>query len=470
MSLCLVNLLNHRIGNLSHTFSLALEESHSRFESHFCQSLTLLVAEIVFIKRNFHCQCLKHFHLGIFVSRLLNCIGTTVPDHICDIHTDTFSHQRMTTFRVNYRTLLVHHVIVFQQTLTDTEVVFFHLLLSTLDGLGNHAVFNHLTFLESQFVHIVGDTVGSKQTHQVVFQRHEEYRRTRVTLTTGTTTQLTVYTAGFVTFRTDDSQTTCSLHLITQLDIGTTTCHVGSNGYRTALTGLSHDVSFFLVQFGIQYIMLDLTQGKHLTQSFRDFNRSCTYQYRTSGSNHLFNFFDDCLIFFTLGLVHTVVHIDTCNRTVGRNHYYIQFVDVPEFTGFCLSRTCHTRKLVVHTEVILKRNGCESLCRSLYLHTFLRFYCLVQAVAPAASVHDTTGLFVHDLHLTVHYHIVGIFFKHRICLKQLVDGVYTFRLHCIVGHQFILLGQFLFVAQSGFIFQCRKLRSDIRQHKQCRIL
>ena len=39
----------------------------------------------------------------------------------------------MAAFRIDNRTLLVHHVVIFQQAFTDTEVVFFYLLLCTFD-------------------------------------------------------------------------------------------------------------------------------------------------------------------------------------------------------------------------------------------------------------------------------------------------------------------------------------------------
>jgi len=76
----------------------------------------------------------------------------------------------MAAFRIDNRTLLVHHVVIFQQAFTDTEVVFFYLLLCTFDRVGNHLVLNHFTFLETEPVHYAGDTVGGEQTHQVVFQ------------------------------------------------------------------------------------------------------------------------------------------------------------------------------------------------------------------------------------------------------------------------------------------------------------
>ena len=170
MSLCFVHLLNYRISYSSHTFRFTLKQCHSFLESLFCQILFLLVTEVFFTERSFHSQCLKNFHLHIFVIRLFNSIDTTIPDHVDNIHTDTFTHQSMTTLRVNYSTLLIHHIIVFKQTFTDTEVIFFHFLLGTFDGFGNHAVFDHFPFLESHLIHPVSKTIGSKQTHQIIFQ------------------------------------------------------------------------------------------------------------------------------------------------------------------------------------------------------------------------------------------------------------------------------------------------------------
>lgn len=95
-------------------------------------------------------------------------------------------------FFVDDLALGVHHVVVFEQSFTDTEVVFFDLALGPFDGLGNHRVFNHLALFKSETVHYLGDAFRAEQSHEVVFERYVEYRRTRVALSSGTTTQLTV--------------------------------------------------------------------------------------------------------------------------------------------------------------------------------------------------------------------------------------------------------------------------------------
>ena len=81
----------------------------------------------------------------------------------------------MTTLLIDHRTLLVHHIIVLQQALTDTEVVLLDLLLCTLNATADHGAFNHLALLEAQTVHDAGNTFTGEQTHQFVFQRNEEH-------------------------------------------------------------------------------------------------------------------------------------------------------------------------------------------------------------------------------------------------------------------------------------------------------
>ena len=101
----------------------------------------------------------------------------------------------MTTFGVDEVTLLVHDIIVFDESFTDTEVVLLYFLLRTFDRGRDHRVLDHLAFLEAHTVHDRSDTLGAEHTHQVVLEGNVEDRRTRVTLTTGTSTELSVHTA-----------------------------------------------------------------------------------------------------------------------------------------------------------------------------------------------------------------------------------------------------------------------------------
>ena len=195
--------------------------------------------------------------------------------HIADI-------QQFVTLGVNGATLIVSHVIIFQQLLTNVEVTAFNFTLGVGNRFSHPRVFNGFAWLHTQFTHHAGYSVGSKNTHQRIFHRQVETGRTSIPLTTRTTAQLVIDTTGFVTFRTDDGQTACGFYFRAQLDVGTTTCHVGSDGHCTTETGFCNNFSFFLVQLRIQYAVFDLTHGKHFAQHFGDFYRSRTYQYRTS--------------------------------------------------------------------------------------------------------------------------------------------------------------------------------------------
>ena len=113
----------------------------------------------------------ENLHLqALVVGAVLCYYRATVPDHVGYVHSYALTNQCVTAFLVYHGTLLVHHVIILQQALTDTEVVLLNLLLSLLYALGDEAVLNHLILLKTQFVHERSDTVRSEQTHQVILK------------------------------------------------------------------------------------------------------------------------------------------------------------------------------------------------------------------------------------------------------------------------------------------------------------
>ena len=85
---------------------------------------------------------------------------------------------------------------------------------------------------------------------------------------------------------TDDGKTAGGFHLGRQLDIGTTTCHVGGDGHDTlavnGLTGLGNDVGLLLVQLSVQHVVGDVAQVKHAAQHLTDLDARGTHQGGTS--------------------------------------------------------------------------------------------------------------------------------------------------------------------------------------------
>ena len=191
LTLGLIHILDLRIGDLHEFIHTAFETVEGSLSQLFGELIFLAATELVLVKRNLNRKSLHHVELKSLVvvgstGIRKNSFGRLV-DHIRDIHTDTLSHQGVTTLCVDEVTLLVHHIVVFDQALTDTEVILLHFLLRPLDGTRYHTVLDHLTFLESHTVHDTGDAFTTEHTHQVVLQRYIENRTTRVTLTTGTT-------------------------------------------------------------------------------------------------------------------------------------------------------------------------------------------------------------------------------------------------------------------------------------------
>ena len=149
LALRLVHLFDDGLGHLLDMLHLTLEVAHSHLESLLAELLVVLVDEFVAGEGTLHSEYLDELLLAALVVVLFDDVDHTVPDGVRDVHADALAHQGVTTLRIDYGTLLVHHVIVFEQTLTDAEVVLLDLLLGALYLLGDHRRLEHLALLEA---------------------------------------------------------------------------------------------------------------------------------------------------------------------------------------------------------------------------------------------------------------------------------------------------------------------------------
>ena len=74
-------------------------------------------------------------------------------EHVGNVGANAVTVQCVAAALINDLTLRIHHIIVFEQALSNAEVVFFDLFLSTLDGLGDHRMLNDVAFHMAQPVH-----------------------------------------------------------------------------------------------------------------------------------------------------------------------------------------------------------------------------------------------------------------------------------------------------------------------------
>lgn len=125
--------------------------------------------------------------------------GLRVVHHdVVQVDLDPFSVERMAALGVDHLALCVHHVVVFEQAFTDTEVVLFDFALGPFDRPRHHTGLDHFSLFEAHTVHQLGDTLRAEQAHQVILERYEEERGARSPWTPGTAAQLAVHTARFV--------------------------------------------------------------------------------------------------------------------------------------------------------------------------------------------------------------------------------------------------------------------------------
>src|SRR5690242_9870280 len=178
----------------------------------------------------------------------------------------------MVTFAVNNRTLLVHHIIIFQQSFPDPKVIFLHLFLCTFNTVGNHFMLDHLAFFITHPVHQCGNLFTSEHAHEVVFEGNEKFGRTGITLPSCTATELPVHTAAFVSFGSEDCQTACFFHSGPEFNICTTSGHVCGNGNSSRKTGFSYHLCFFSMLLCIQHVVRNTFLFHHPAQQFTYLN------------------------------------------------------------------------------------------------------------------------------------------------------------------------------------------------------
>ena len=209
----------------------------------------------------------------------------------------------------------------------------------------------------------------------------------------------------------------------TQLDVRTTTGHVGGDRHRRAMTGAGDDFGLLAVILRIEHVVDDLLQLEHARDHFRGFDAGGADEDRLALGVELLDQLDDGGEFLAACLVDAVVVILALHRTVRRDGEHIEIVDVMELGGVGLSRAGHAAQLLVEAEVVLNGDGGERLRLGVDLHAFLGFHGLVQAIAPAASGHFTARLRIDDDDLVFLDHVLDVLLIETEGTQKLADLV-----------------------------------------------
>ncbi len=341
-------------------------------------------------------------------------------DHLVDGFPHALTVQNLAALPVDDLALLVHDLVVIQQVLTDSEVVGLDLLLCVLHGLGKGLVGNLLSLRNTQCLEHRDHALGSEQTHQIVLQRNIESRFAGIALTAGTAAQLVVNSSGLVPFCADDLQAARFLCRLVQLDVRAAACHVRCNGHRAVLTGLGNNLCLQLVILRIEDVVRNAFLAQHPGYQLRGLNGNGAHEDRLALFVCFLDGFHNGCELLALGLEYRIVSIDTCHRTVGRNHDDIHSVDLAELLLLGLCRTGHAALFVKLIKEVLERDGRQRLGFALDLYVLLRLNGLMQAVRIPSSRHHASGELVDDHNLIVLDDVIMIA-RHQVVGTQCQD-------------------------------------------------
>ena len=179
---------------------------------------------------------------------------------------------------------------------------------------------------------------------------------------------------------TDNLQAACRPRVIIQLDICSTSRHVGSDCHSAMDTGVRYNLRLKFMVLGIQDIVLDAFLLQHPAQELGHLDCNRADQHRLSDSVSLLDRLNDSLVFFFLCLIYGVLPVHSLYRDIGRDLDDVHSVNITELFFFRQRSTRHTALFVKLVEQVLECDRRESLALSLHLHMLLRLDRLMEAV------------------------------------------------------------------------------------------
>ena len=405
---------------------LRLVELHRLFLELLLDSVLGLVSQSVarnFFQRNDRQKQLIEFCevLVVQFSRLADRRVDRVLDDIRDHLVDGLAHglpiQHAPSLRVDNLTLFIVHRIVVEQILADAKIIGFDLLLCRLDRSRQRLVRDLLSLRDAQAIEHADHPLRAEESHQIVLEGDEELGFARIALSSGTSAQLVVNTAGLMALCADNVQSACRSRLIVQLDIGASASHVGCDGYRAVPPGLRDNACLELMVFCIQNVVRNALFLQHPGNFLGSLDRDRADQHRLPLVVAGLDLGDDGGELLLLRLEDRVLMIDTDDRLVRRDLHDIHAVDLAELLLLGERSTRHTALLVKFIEEILERDGRKRLGLLLDLDMLLRLNRLVQSVGIPPPRHHTSREFIDDENLIV------------------LDDIIVIPVHQIVGTQ-----------------------------------
>src|SRR6266511_1587011 len=357
-------------------------------------------------------------------------------DHLVDPLADLLGHvlagQHQPALLVDLLALDVHHVVVLEDVLPGDEVLLLDLLLGALDLVGEDLRLHRLVRRDLEALHDPLDPVAGEEADQVVLAGEVEAGLARVALAARAAAQLVVDPAGLVALRGEHVEPARLDDAVGELDVDAAAGHVRRDRDRPELAGVLDDLGLARVLLGVEDGVRDSLPRQQLAQVFRGLDRDRADEDGLPLLVALLDVADDRLELPLLRLEDKVVLVVALDGDVGRDLDHVQVVDLDELLLLGLGRTGHAGELLVEAEVVLEGDRRERDVLLLDLHALLGLDRLVEALRPAASLHDPAGELVDDLDLAVLDHVVDVALVERLGLEPLDQVVDELRVARVV--------------------------------------
>ena len=127
------------------------------------------------------------------------------------------------------------------------------------------------------------------------------------------------------------------------------------------------------------------------------------------------NFLNNSTILTTFTRIKKIRCIHSYNWLISRNRNNIHIININKFLFLCLSRTRHTRKLIIHSKQILERNRSKSLSFTININTLFSLYSLMKTLRKRPTFHKSTRKLVDNNNFTILYNIINVLTHKIIC-------------------------------------------------------
>src|SRR5581483_7143889 len=244
-------------------------------------------------------------------------------------------------------------------------------------------------------------------------------RAAGVALAAGTTAKLVVDAARLVALGAEHVQAADLAHAFAELDVDAAARHVRRDRHRAGLPRVLDDLRLARVLLRVQDVVAHAVAREQLREVLGGLDRDRADEHGLALLRALLDVAGDGGELALLRLEDEVLLVVARDRDVGRDLDDVQVVDLDELLLLRLRRTGHAGELLVQAEVVLQGDRRHRQVLFLDADVLLRLHRLVQALAPAAALHDAAGELVDDLHLVVLDDVVDVALVERLRLQRL---------------------------------------------------